>query len=134
MEVQPLENRPALQRTLHRGTHPRTRSYRARTSRAFFEHVFNAPRSTNGGNPTDKFATECHEVEGDIYRLGLGRHAEHAARCVELSLIHDDVLPHPAVAASPRWFLDGLARGTRQIHFFDVCHMSPICMNRIICL
>jgi hypothetical protein len=24
---------------------------------------------TNGGDPADKLATECDEVEGDIYRL-----------------------------------------------------------------
>jgi len=98
-----------------------------------FENVFNPARASDGGNPPNKFAAECHEVERDIDRFGLGLNAKHAAGRVELSLIHDDVLPHPALAASPRPFLACLAGATSQIHLFiDVCHVSPICMNRII--
>jgi hypothetical protein len=98
-----------------------------------FEHVFNTARASDGGNPPNKFPAKCHEVERDVDGFGLGLNAKHAAGRVELSLIHEDVFPHPALAASPRSFLAGVPGATSQIHLFiDVCHVSPICMNRII--
>jgi hypothetical protein len=65
-----------------------------------FEHVFDTARTSNGGNPSNKFPAECDEVECDVDRFGLGLNAKDATGRVELSLIHDDVLPHPALAAS----------------------------------
>src|SRR5476649_1934731 len=133
MEEPARETRLALQQMFRRGTRPRTRSYRARTSHvALFEDVLNAAGAADGGNPTNEFATERDKVEGDIDRLSLGCRTEYAACCVELSLIHHDVLPYPALATSSRSFRAGLAGTTSQIHVFDVCHTSPICMNRII--
>src|SRR5260221_6848429 len=117
---------PWPRQTSHRGMRRRTRSCRARTSRlTLFEHVFDTARTSDGGNPSNKFAAECHEVECDVDRLGLGLNAKHATRGIELSLVHDDVLPHPALAASSRSFLAALAGATSQIQLFiDVCHPS----------
>src|SRR6476620_6967626 len=110
---------PWPRRTSHRGMRPRTRSCRARTSRlTLFEHVFDTARTSDRGNPSNKFAAECHKVECDVDRLGLGLNAKDATRGIELSLIHDDVLPHPAFAASSRSFLAGLAGVTSQSRFF----------------
>jgi hypothetical protein len=98
-----------------------------------FEHVFDTARASDGGNPSNKLAAEDHEVEGHVDRFGLGLNAKHALGGVELSLIHDDVLPHPAFAASARRLLACLPGATRQIHLFvHVRHPSTtICMNRI---
>jgi hypothetical protein len=70
-----------------------------------FENVFNTADASNGRNPSNKLATEYHEVECDVDRLGLGLDAKHATRRIELSLIDDDVLPHPGLIACPRSLL-----------------------------
>src|SRR5215212_3740239 len=120
-------------RTPRPGMRPRIRSCRERTSRlTLLEHVFDPARTPDRGDPLNKFVAEGHEVECEVDRVGLGRNAKHATRGVELSLIHDDVFPHPAGAASAGSLLAGGTGATGQRPFFiDLCHASPICINRI---
>jgi hypothetical protein len=89
-----------------------------------FEHVFDPARTSDSDNPSNKFTAECHEVERDVDGFGLGLSAKQTSGGVELSLIHENVLPHPAIAASA--LLACCSGATRQIHLFgDVCHDQP---------
>jgi hypothetical protein len=65
------------------------------------EHIVNTAAPADGRDSLRKLIPECHEVERPIDRFRLGLNPQRATGRIELSLIHDHVLPHPARSSAP---------------------------------